>query len=523
MNRSGIRFIIVVGLCATAASAAAQAPYYAPSGAPQVTLPSGPTLAPPVGVPVPTPVPSMAQNLNPPIYSLPAPDGAPVAPPNAVVDPSPMYPPATPNLQYSQPPVSPPSMAPPSQAPYYRPQRPSYSAAPPNAAPTYAGPMDAPSMNSAPSYAQPMDASSMNAGSMYPTPMQPMHSAPAYSTMPGYGGGGGAGMPFAQPNQSCAPMPRGSFDRGNFATGPQMPPGPTTQWTPTYGAPFGGAMQGGYGQCGPNCEYGGCQPACSKCCPSGWCDNLSVFTAFDAFKNPVDLDGLNGNFGVRTGFNASGPLYAPWGLGAQVSGSAGWYDWNGTPYTGENYRFQNFWTAGLFHRNCANGLGFGIAYDWLFDDYWSDLKFGQWRVGGSWLINACNEIGIWAALPDNRDSTTSTGVNERFSSLLQGNAYYRHVWDCGAWTTIYGGLAESPSDFTIGSSSQAAMNDYVALFASAGYAWPSAGGTQGYQEEIWNLSVGIALYPGSARRIATSQFRPFFNPADNGNFGIWRK
>lgn len=350
----------------------------------------------------------------------------------------------------------------------------------------------------------------------------PMNSAPAYSTLPGYGGSPQA-MPFAQPSNSGGAMPYGSYDRGNFAGGPQTPPGPTSRWMPTYGAPFGGAAQGGYGQAGTCAPNGGCETACAKCYPGCWYDNLSLFTGLDAFKNPFDLDGLNGNYGKRFGVSTAAPIYAPWGLGAQFSGSAGWYDPKGTLYTGDEVRFQNFWTVGVFQRSCTTGLGFGIAYDWLYDDYWANLRLGQWRVGGSWQIDARNEIGIWAALPDRRDSTTATGVNERFQTLLQGNFYYRHVWDCGAWSTIYAGLAESPSDISFGTNDQVPLNDYLAMYVNATYVLPGSGGTQGRQEEMWNLSAGVVIYPGSARRIAISQFRPFFNPADNGNFGVWRK
>lgn len=474
MNRSGLGWLIVVGLCAVGGSAPAQVPVYLPPAN------SSPTTAPVATTPVPTPTNSAPVTF--PVQVAPQPNygAAAAAAPATVVDPSPVYPPAVPGTSSTPPIYEPAPNIPPAsmQAPLYRPSGPNYSA-------------------------------------------PPMNTAPSYSPMPGYGGP--QGMPFAQPNSTGGAMPYGSFDRNNFAGGPQTPPAPTSRWMPTYGAPFGGALQGGYGQAGACPPAGGCEVACDKCFPGCWYDNLSVISGIDTFKGPVDLDGLNGNFGKRVGLSAAAPVYAPWGLGVQFSGTAGWYDPKGTLYTGDEVRFQNFWTVGAFHRSCTNGLGFGIAYDWLYDDYWSNLRLGQWRVGGSWQVNAFNEVGFWAALPDRRDSTTATGVNERFQTLLQGNFYYRHVWDCGAWSTVYAGIAESPSDISAGTNDQVPLNDYIAMYANATYIWPSSGGNQGRQEEIWNLSVGIAIYPGTARRIATSQFRPFFNPADNGNFGVWRK
>jgi hypothetical protein len=322
-------------------------------------------------------------------------------------------------------------------------------------------------------------------------------------------------------------MPFGSFDRQNFAPGPQVPPGPTTRRFPTWSMPL--VLPGHLGKCGsgaaacaPACPpAGGCDPCAVGC--GAWYDNISAFSVIDAFKGPLDLDGLNGNFGKRVGFNAAIPIVPSFGLAAQVAGSAGWYDWKGTQYTGDGDRFQNFWTVAVFHRSCATGLGFGVAYDWLNDDYFDQFHFGQFRVGGSWQFNECNEIGVCAMLPDRRDFSTISGVSNEFSPLLQGNVYWRRIWNCGSWSTISAGGAESPSDITVGTTSQVAITNYAALTGGATYILPGSGGSQGRQEEIWNLTFGMVFYPGSAMRTAQSQYRPFFSPADNGNFGVWRK
>jgi hypothetical protein len=349
----------------------------------------------------------------------------------------------------------------------------------------------------------------------------PSGSLPGYGTMQG------------QPQPGYGIMPKGTFSREDFHRfGGTTPPGRRSQWVSTYSKPL---LPG----CGPQTEcspYGGggpmtpgptqCYPACDPCLTCGnWYDNVTAFMATDAFKNALDLDGLNANFGSRVGLNAAFPIWQAWGLGAQLGSSAGWYDWKGSQFTGSGVRFQNFNTVGVFHRSCTNGLGFGVVYDWLFDDYYRDLSFGQFRVAGSWQFNSCNEVGVWAALPDRRDWAVvgTPPVNNNYGPLLQGNFYWRHVYNPGAWTTLFAGLAESPSDIPFGASGQVALNSCLALFGGFQYILPGSGGNQGRQEEIWNLSFGVALYPGTAMTAANSQFRAMLPIADNGNFAIRRR
>jgi hypothetical protein len=340
------------------------------------------------------------------------------------------------------------------------------------------------------------------------------------SSLPGYGGGS---MPaYAQP----APAPQGemplaTYDRQTFPSygAPTCPP-KYKAWIPTK---FGTLGCGGCGACG-QCAPPGCAPTgCGDYC-SNWYDNISALWEMNAFKGPVDLDGLNGNFGTRVGAFGAVPLSRDWGLGLQAGATAGVYDWKGSQFTGDSTRQQYFYTVGVFQRFCSTGFGWGIAYDWLVDDYYHDFFFGQWRVAASWQWNPCNEIGVWTALPDRRDEAFvgTPAVRNDFSSIIQGNAYWRHVWSCAASTTVFGGIAESPSDICWGASGQVAMNNYLMLTGGFEYILPSSGGTDGYQEEVWALSFGLAIYPGTAMRVAQSQFRPMLPMADNGNFAIRR-
>lgn len=378
-------------------------------------------------------------------------------------------------------------------------------------------------------------------GNGAPIGSAPIGSAPIGTPIAGYGnsyGGSPNGSPYASPYGSPyaaqnaapnagAPMPPATYNFQDFSRNHSTTtPPPQSKWMPTYSRPL---LPGACGPaaCGPQaCGPTPCYPSCDPCATCGcWYENITAFSVMDAFKNGLDLDGLNANFGKRVGLNAAFPIFQPLGLGAQIGSSAGWYDWKGSQFTGDRERFQNFNTVGVFHRSACNGIGFGVVYDWLFDDYYRNFSFGQFRVAGSWQFNACNEIGVWAALPDRRDWAVvgAPPVNNAYTSVLQGNFYWRHVYNPGAWSTIYAGLAESPADIPVGVNAQVALNDFLALYGGYTYILPGSGGLQGHQEEIWNLTFGVVYYPGTARQVGTSQFRGILPMADNGNFAIQRR
>ena len=293
---------------------------------------------------------------------------------------------------------------------------------------------------------------------------------------------------------------------------------------PVYGQGYPAMSPGGSGPYYPGQNCGPGVPC--DCAPQEpWYTNVALFSTADAFKTPVDLDGLNGNFGRRIGGIASFPIFRDWGLGGQVSSSAGWYDWKGTLYTGDQQRYQNFNSIGFFARSCTTGLGFGIAHDWLYDDYYTGLNLSQFRVAASWEMNCNNEVGFWGALPQRRDSAFvgTPAVNNEFQSLTQGNLYWKHYWSDASWTSVYAGLAESPSDISYGANTQVAVTKFMAITGAFNYVVPGSGGNIGREEEIWNLSFGLVFYPGTAMAAQRSQFRPMFAPADNGNFATWRK
>lgn len=489
-------------------------------GAAQPAL-TAPTPAPPLSTPISTPVVSApASNTSlPPVYSPPV-----VA--------RPTYAPPTTPIVVSQ--------APPTSAPIAAPAIPTLAPQASNVLPT-------PNATIAPGssgYVAPPVYGAYNSSNSYTPPTPDLSTPPAipqYAPNNNYNSYNGAAtgeMPVGRlTQQEISPYAHGSQPPKYTSWLPRMwTPGKTPVFDNTpansnYGATYPNespVAQSGSPYPGANCYPGtNCGPGvpCPCVVQEPWYANFAAISTLDAFKTPMDLDGLNANFGKRVGLAGSFPIWREMGFGGQVSSTAAWYDWKGSQFTGHDTRFQNFNTVGLFYRSCSTGLGFGVAHDWLYDDYYAQFHMSQFRVATAWEVNCNNEIGFWGALPQRRDSAFvgAPAVNNQFQSLLQGNLYWKHYWSDWAWTSTYAGLAESPSDISYGANVQVAVNNFIAVTGAATYVLPGSGGDIGRQEEIWNLSFGFLFYPGTAMAAQRSQFRPMFAPADNGNFATWRK
>jgi hypothetical protein len=279
----------------------------------------------------------------------------------------------------------------------------------------------------------------------------------------------------------------------------------------------------------------GC-PCDSDCCAQagllrqGW-STVSMFSTVDAFKGPMDLDNLNGNFGLRFGVNGAIPVSRLMGLGIQGGTSAVLSDFHGTAFTRNESRTQQFITVGLFQRVPigAGGVGWGFAYDWLNDDYYDVFHFGQWRVKFAVELSPWNEVGGWATIHDHGDSGIAGDpqigfLNVHFKPLCQGNFYWRHTWLNDISTTGWLGVAEEPGEMIFGADGRVPIGNRIALVSSFQYILPSArGGFLGQSEEFWNVSVGIELVTcGLRQRCTPNRFAPLLPVADNSSFVLRR-
>lgn len=259
-------------------------------------------------------------------------------------------------------------------------------------------------------------------------------------------------------------------------------------------------------------------------------NDIRLSATVDAFKGPLDLDNLNGNFGVCFAVNGGFPLAPRLGFGLQAGTSGVVSDFHGTRFTGSRARSQNFTTVGLFQRVPlgARRLKWGFVYDWLYDHYYSTLSLSQWRVKIGFDWSPFSEIGIWACIPDRGDLAalgdgTQPVTFDLFRPTAQGNMYLRRLWESGATTTAWIGIAEEPGEYVFGGEGRVPISRRLALVGNFNYVLPDADGLRGQDEEQWNVSLGIEFLPsGCGYCEAGHRFTPFFPLANNGTFAFRR-
>jgi hypothetical protein len=254
----------------------------------------------------------------------------------------------------------------------------------------------------------------------------------------------------------------------------------------------------------------------------GLFENLSLTAAFESFKGPMALGDHNDNRGVRIGVNWGYPLWAESGLGVQLGTAATFANFDGRQFGDDDERNQSFTTTGFFQR--SNGFHWAFAHDFLLDDHYLRFNLHQWRGEIGYELSPTDEIGIWAATGDNGDRDdlqlavvrgfggVPVTIKEHRDPLTQGNLYWRHLWYSDAATRIWIGAADEHG-CVVGGDAQAPLGEVTALVVEANY----------LSDEIWNVSVGIAIYPGRTARYAnTNRFAPVLPVANNGTFAVDR-
>lgn len=257
-------------------------------------------------------------------------------------------------------------------------------------------------------------------------------------------------------------------------------------------------------------------------------ENLSVFAGLDGSKEPADA-GINANFGYRLGVNWGLPVLESVGIGLQA-GSALNYARTAVRVLrfvdGTSEHTQSFTTIGLFQRT-ELGLNWGLAYDYRFDDYYDRLDTSQWRGQIGLNLGPDNEVGVWGTLRVRDDRSRLGGVPFTLRPLNQINFFWRHIWTNDAATRFWVGFTENHGRFNLlvpgeppvrhpicfGADLIVPLTDSLALFGEAQFITPNDSGAV-------CATLGVAWYPGAARRAARNRFAPYLPVANNGSMPL---
>lgn len=336
------------------------------------------------------------------------------------------------------------------------------------------------------------------------------------------------GAPDSEPSTEELPSPNREF----------LPPINTDQLLSGYhygGDPYASGrmmdhdgMHGGCDSCS-SCGDGG---SCSSCGPcGGWSwhrdafRDLSIFGGTHGFKGPVDL-GRNGNFGFHYGLNYGAPIWLAERIGYQVGGQIVHSNLSGSDVLEptDSSRTQYFITAGLFRRAFESSpFQWGIAYDWLSDNYYVNMQFAKLRGEVSFVGSSGDEIGAWMSvdvMDDTKYIANGNNVTEFSWQSADLFAFFwrRHYCEGGA-LRLWGGFTDK-GDGLLGGDFRAPMSDYFAIEGNSNYLAPTNGGFHnGALRESWALSLNLVLYVGGGARLSScTPWMPLFNVADNSIF-----
>ncbi|MSR57097.1 MAG: hypothetical protein EXS05_05435 [Planctomycetaceae bacterium] len=263
--------------------------------------------------------------------------------------------------------------------------------------------------------------------------------------------------------------------------------------------------------------------------PTGPLDTVSFFGGLDGSKQPQDL-GINANMGGRFAINWGMPLVEKWGLGLQAGMAYSFADAAVQVLPrleGTDARNQYFTTVGVFERTDF-GLNVSAGYDFLWEDYYDRFQFGQWRARIGYELTQTDELGVWFTKSDRGDSGSVLGVPLHLRPITMGNAFLRHTWSTGGYTSLWLGVAQEHGKvvlvlpdvppvkhaFVYGADLHLPLNNWLALFGEANFITPASSGTV-------DAYLGITIYPGGgAKQAQRKRFMPLMPVAANTSFAV---
>ena len=259
-----------------------------------------------------------------------------------------------------------------------------------------------------------------------------------------------------------------------------------------------------------------------------WTETLSLFAGISGAKQPQDL-GVNAHFGGRLAANAGVPLHRPWNLGGQI-GLAGVYQDDAVrvfeALGADSDRGQLFGTAGLFQKNEL--WNWSVVYDALYQDQYDTATLTQFRGRLGLHLTDRDEIGAWGTKNDRGADVAFLSTPLHVRPISQVNLFWRHRYESGAYTTVWGGVAEGHAEMVLllpndshlstapvfGADFRAPLNGYAALYGEANFLLPADTGTV-------DAFLGVEFYPAAAaKKFRDLTFAPILRPAGSPTFAV---
>jgi hypothetical protein len=305
---------------------------------------------------------------------------------------------------------------------------------------------------------------------------------------------------------------------------------------------FSGVSSGG---CSGGCSDGSCGGDCDSCGPDG-CNSYGLndwgcpscigllfqrtdfYSGVQSFSGPANRGGA-GSFGLHQGLNVGLPVWDQGcGLGMQAGVHFTQSNFNGTDFTDDD-RSQVFTTLGLFRR-VDWGLQWGVAVDYLHEDWYYQADLTQLRGELSWMMPEGSDIGfMFASSLQDDETTTSLLTNnilntttETFESTDLFAFFVRRAYCNGGEARLFAGFS-GQSDGLLGGNFSMPLQNNVSCRADLTYLIPEQGKLDGgHVEESWNMGFSVVFNSGCGP-CGKNYYRPLFNVANNGSFLVDRR
>ncbi len=211
--------------------------------------------------------------------------------------------------------------------------------------------------------------------------------------------------------------------------------------TNTRPTPYGGMYRNG--------SFKELPPVCDETTTHG----VYASVGYDSWREISD--GSWQDNGIHTAINYGTRLgtFSEWtGIGFQIGGSIGIYDWSGRAYTSNKnaaFETQGFVTYGFFRKaSDESKWSAAVVQDWMitsnFGQYAENPTLAQWRGQVAYATSAANEYGLWGTLHDRSSNRYVPGEGPTsWRALDQLNLFWHHKWTPrGADTSIWVGVPQ---------------------------------------------------------------------------------
>ena len=241
--------------------------------------------------------------------------------------------------------------------------------------------------------------------------------------------------------------------------------------------------------------------------------------------NGIDRTG-SGSFGFHEGFNRGKSMNRLLGLdmATQFGVRGTQNNLSGTAFTTDT-RHQVFVTAGVFRR-VDYGVQYGLVLDYLNQDWYFQSNSLQLRGELSWRTRECDTYGF-QFMAGVREETVSASIIDETGTTLSADVglkptdqyrffYRRPLARNGEYDMMVGWTDNK--DGLLGANFTMTLSHHCSLRSGVTYLIPYEGkNSGGYEQENWNISVGLVYRPGGPRGCGR-YCRPLFDVADNGTF-----